>query len=128
METLNWLLNDLTQRVDEIRSALVLSSDGLPLARSADLSAESAERLSATASAFQSLARGVGQDYGGGAVLQTVIEMESAFFFVTAAGRGACFAVLADADADVGLVAFEMTLMVKRVGPHLSVNPRLNPR
>jgi len=128
VETLNWLLNDLTERVVEIRSALVLSSDGLPLARSANLTAANAERLSATASALQSLARGVGQEHGGGAVLQTVIEMESAFFFVTAAGRGACLAVLADTDADVGLVAFEMTLLVKRVGPHLSVNPRLNPR
>jgi predicted regulator of Ras-like GTPase activity (Roadblock/LC7/MglB family) len=125
MDTLSWLLDDLVERVVEIRNAVVLSSDGLAMGRSHGLGAEDAEHLSAVAAGFQSLARGVGRDYGGGAVLQTVIEMESAFFFVAAAGRGACLAVLSSADADVGLVAFEMTMLVKRVGPHLTANPRL---
>ncbi len=49
---------------------------------------------------------------------QTVVELEDAFLFVTAAGDGSCLAVLADADSDVGQVAYEMTLMVKRVGAH----------
>jgi len=43
---------------------------------------------------------------------------------VTAAGDGSCLAVLADADSDVGLVAYEMTLLVKRVGVHLGATPR----
>jgi hypothetical protein len=32
--------------------------------------------------------------------------------------------VLAPATADVGLVAYEMAVLVKRVGPHLQVDPR----
>ena len=55
---------------------------------------------------------------------QTIVEMESAFLFVTAAGQGTCLAVLADADADVGLIAYEMAMLVKRVGQHISTNPR----
>ncbi|MFE3288862.1 roadblock/LC7 domain-containing protein, partial [Streptomyces sp. NPDC059233] len=43
---------------------------------------------------------------------------------VMAAGDGSCLAVLADADSDVGQVAYEMTLMVKRVGDHLATAPR----
>ncbi|MCT9083499.1 roadblock/LC7 domain-containing protein, partial [Streptomyces fulvoviolaceus] len=35
-----------------------------------------------------------------------------------------CLAVLSDADSDVGLVAYEMTLLVKRVGVHLAAAPR----
>ena len=33
-------------------------------------------------------------------------------------------AVLAPADADAGLVAYEMAMLVKRAGPHLSTGPR----
>jgi predicted regulator of Ras-like GTPase activity (Roadblock/LC7/MglB family) len=81
---------------------------------------EDAEHLSAIASGFQSLARGAGRHFRGGRVRQTIIEMESAFLFVTAAGAGACLAVLADADSDIGLIAYEMAMLVKRVGQNLT--------
>lgn len=121
---LNWLLDGLVDRVAHVRSAVVLSSDGLRMASSQSLNREDAEHLSAVASGFQSLARGAGQQFGGGAVRQTIVEMESAFLFVTAAGHGACLAVLAEAEADVGVIAYEMAMLVTRVGRHLSANPR----
>ena len=122
---LNWLLDGLVERVAAVRNAVVLSSDGLRIATSRGLGREDSEHLSAVASGFQSLARGAGQQFGGGAVRQTIVEMESAFLFVTAAGHGACLAVLAGADADVGVIAYEMAMLVTRVGKHLSANPRI---
>ncbi|WP_344977372.1 roadblock/LC7 domain-containing protein [Salinactinospora qingdaonensis] len=122
---LNWLLDDLVDRVVGAQRAIVLSADGLLIGRSQALTAEDAEHLSAVASAFQSLARGTGRHFGGGAVRQTVVEMEWAYLFVTAAGDGACLAVLASEDADVGLIAYEMNMRVKRVGQFLSSAPRL---
>jgi predicted regulator of Ras-like GTPase activity (Roadblock/LC7/MglB family) len=121
---LDWLLDELVQRVPAVQRAVLLSVDGLMMAASAGLSREEGEHLSAVAAGFQSLARGAGRQFGGGAVRQTIIEMESAFLFVTAAGRGACLAVLAGADADLGLVAYEMAMLVSRVGPHLSTRVR----
>ena len=121
---LNWLLEDLVGRVVGARHAVVLSADGLLMGRSAGLSKDDSEHLSAMASAFQSLARGTGRHFGGGAVRQTIVEMEHAYLFVTAAGQGACLAVVAEEDADVGMVAYEMNLLVKRVGPYLSSAPR----
>ena len=123
-ENLDWLLDDLVDRVVGADHAIVLSADGLLLGRSRGLDAEDAEHLSALASAFQSLARGTGRHFGGGDVRQTVVEMEHAYLFVTAAGTGACLAVLATEDADVGLVAYEMNLRVKRVGQFLTAAPR----
>jgi predicted regulator of Ras-like GTPase activity (Roadblock/LC7/MglB family) len=102
----------------------VLSSDGLLIAASTKLSREDGDHLSAVAAGFQSLARGAGRHFGGGAVRQTIIEMESAFLFVTAAGSGACLAVLATEDADVGLIAYEMAMLVSRVGQYLSTPVR----
>ncbi|MEE1927294.1 roadblock/LC7 domain-containing protein [Streptomyces sp. TRM 70351] len=121
---LNWLLDELVGRVGSIRKALVLSGDGLPRGVSADLSREDGEHLAAVASGFHSLARGVGRHFAVGGVRQTVIELEEAFLFVTAAGDGSCLAVLADAESDVGQVAYEMTLLVKRVGAHLGTATR----
>ncbi|MCX5314396.1 roadblock/LC7 domain-containing protein [Streptomyces sp. NBC_00154] len=121
---LNWLLDELVERVGSIRKALVLSSDGLPTGTSKDLTREDSEHLAAVASGFHSLAKGVGRHFDAGRVRQTVVELDEAFLFVTAAGDGSCLAVLADSDSDVGQVAYEMTLMVKRVGVHLANAPR----
>jgi predicted regulator of Ras-like GTPase activity (Roadblock/LC7/MglB family) len=121
---LDWLLDDLVKRVAGADRAVVLSADGLLIGRSGNMTEEDAEHLSAVASAFQSLARGTGRHFGGGQVRQTVVEMDHAFLFVTAAGRGACLALLAEEDADMGMVAYEMNLMVKRVGAALSAAPR----
>ncbi|WP_433223576.1 roadblock/LC7 domain-containing protein [Dactylosporangium sp. CS-047395] len=121
---LAWLLDDLVGRVPSVQRTVVLSVDGLLLGASAGLSQEDAEHLSAVAAGFQSLARGAGRHFGGGAVRQTIIEMDEAFLFVTAAGRGACLAVLAAADADIGLIAYEMAMLVQRVGANLTAAAR----
>jgi predicted regulator of Ras-like GTPase activity (Roadblock/LC7/MglB family) len=121
---LNWLLDDLVARVEQARQAVVLSADGLLIAGSRGLNREDAEHLSAVASGFQSLARGAGRHFGGGDVRQTIIEMESAFLFVTAAGHGACLAVLSSEDADMGLIGYEMAMLVTRVGQYLSTPAR----
>ncbi|WP_030452108.1 MULTISPECIES: roadblock/LC7 domain-containing protein [Herbidospora] len=117
---LAWLLDDLVSNVREVRHGIVLSSDGLLLASSRDLEISSAEHLSAVAAGVQSLARGVSERFEGGAVRQTIIEMRSAYLVVTVAGHGACLAVLCEEDADVGLVAYEMAMLVVRVGQYLT--------
>lgn len=124
---LAWLLDDLVERVAYAERGIVLSNDGLLIAASKDLSREDAEHLAAAAAGFQSLARGTGRYIGGGPVRQTIIELEKAFFFVTAAGNGACLAVQASADADVGLIAYEMARLVTSVRPFLSTPRRAHP-
>ena len=121
---LKWLLDDLVARVPEAQNAVVLSEDGLLMAASNGLSREEAEHLAAVASGYQSLSRGAGRMFGGGPVRQTIVEMESAFLFVTAAGPRACLAVLSSADSDIGLIAYEMAVLVQRVGATLSTSER----
>jgi predicted regulator of Ras-like GTPase activity (Roadblock/LC7/MglB family) len=94
---LAWLLNDLSDRVPDFQKAVILSRDGLVIAASKDLSREEAEHLCALAAAVQSLAKGAGETFGVGDVRQTIIELERALLFVTAAGpvrgqrrRGPC--------------------------------------
>jgi predicted regulator of Ras-like GTPase activity (Roadblock/LC7/MglB family) len=121
---LSWLLDDLVKRVPQVSKAVMLTQDGLAIGASAGLSREDAEHLAALAAGFQSMARGAGQHFGGGRVRQTIIEMEAAFLFVSAAGQGTCLAVLSTGDADIGLVAYEMAVLVRRSNEHLGVATR----
>jgi predicted regulator of Ras-like GTPase activity (Roadblock/LC7/MglB family) len=121
---LDWLLDDLVKRVVHVQNAAILSRDGFVLGVSRALGRERAEHLAALAAGLQSLANGGAQHFGGGQVQQTVIEMDRGFLFVIAAGEGSCLAVLAAPEADVGLVAYEMALIVKQVGGHLTVEGR----
>jgi predicted regulator of Ras-like GTPase activity (Roadblock/LC7/MglB family) len=123
---LNWLLDDLMTRAVGAQHAVVLSTDGLCVGRSGSLNREDGEHLSAMASAFQSLARGVGRHFNAGQVRQTVVELDRAFLVVTAAGSGACLALVANEDADIGMIAYEMNLMVKKVGTYLVAKPRVS--
>src|SRR5215470_13486060 len=123
-QQLSWLLDDLGERIEHFRLAVILSRDGLDVAASRNLSREDAEHLAALAAGVQRLARGTGEHFGVGDVRQTIIELEQAFLFVTAAGHGSCLAVLCSSDTDAGLMAYEMAMLVKRAGPHLASRPR----
>ena len=121
---LSWLLDNLVDQVEHVRQALILSRDGLVVAASRGLTPEDSEHLSALAAGLQSLARGTGRHFGAGEARQTIIEMDSAFLFVIAAGRGTCLAVLTSADANVGVIAYEMAMLVRRMGKYLAAAPR----
>ena len=112
----DWLLDDLVARVPAARQAIVLSVDGLLTGKSRTLSRMDAEHLAAIASGFAGLARTAGRHFGGGPVRQTIVEMDQAFLFVTAATNGSCLAVLSEAESDIGLVAYEMAMLVERIG------------
>lgn len=126
-ERLSWLVDDLVRRLVGAEHAVVLSADGLLLGRSSQLGRDNAEHLAAMASAFRSLSRGVGTQFGKGLVHQTVVELEGGYLIVTEAGEGACLALLAAADADLGLVAYEINVKVGQVGDSMKAAPRAVP-
>ena len=57
-ENLNWLVGRFVQQVAAVRQAVVVSSDGLPLAVSDGVDREGGERLAAVASGMIGLAYG----------------------------------------------------------------------
>jgi predicted regulator of Ras-like GTPase activity (Roadblock/LC7/MglB family) len=121
---LSWLLDNLVTQVEHVQQAIVLSRDGLVVAASRGLGREDGEHMSALAAGVQSLANGAGRHFHGGQVRQTIIEMEQAFLFVIAAGQGTCLAVLTSAEASVGVIAYEMAMLVRRMGKYLASEPR----
>ena len=119
-QNLNWLVANFASRVPGVRDAVVVSADGLLMALSPGLDRAGADQLAAIASGLTSLTRGASRCFGGGRVNQVIVELEHAFLFVTSISDGSCLAVIASAQADVGLVGYEMTLLVERAAAVLS--------
>ena len=119
----NFLVSNFVERVPGVRFAIVVSSDGLPMAVSDRMSREAADRFAAVASGLIGLANGVAGPFDGGRVNEIIIEMERALLFVTGISDGSCLAVMASSASDVGLVGYEMALLVERTGAVLT--PRL---
>ena len=123
-QDLNWLITNFVERVPAVAHAIVVSADGLPLAFSAGFPEDRADQLAAVTSGLTSLTQGAARVFEAGSVIQTVVEMEGGLLLVMAISNGSSLAVLAASDCDMGLVAYEMTLLVERVGRALTPGPR----
>ena len=117
---LNWLINAFTERVPGIAHAVVVSSDGLPLAVSDGVDREAGERLAAVASGMIGLAYGSAGRFGAGAVSNVIIEMENGWMFVTGIRDGSLMCVVAAKDADIGTIGYEMAVFSERAGDVLT--------
>lgn len=111
-----WLLTNFVDQVPGVSHAVFVSSDGLLLTSSAGLPRDRADQLAAVTSGMFSLTRGAARVFGAGEVLQTVVEMEFGCMLLMAVADGSCLAVLASPHCDMGLVAYEMTLLADRAG------------
>jgi uncharacterized protein len=124
VKDLNWLVQNLVQRVPDAVHAVAVSADGLLLAKSRDFPRERAEQLAAITSGLASLTLGASRMFEGGGVEQAVVEMERGVLVVAAISEGASLAVLATS-ADLGLLAYEMTLLAERMGRVLTPAARV---
>jgi predicted regulator of Ras-like GTPase activity (Roadblock/LC7/MglB family) len=117
---LDWLLNDFVRHTPSVRRALVVSSDGLPLASSDLPGRDLAERLGAITSGLASLANGVAELLHAEPVQQTIVQMAGGYVFAVAISTGSLLAVFADARCDLGMMGHEMTLLAARLGHALT--------
>ncbi len=116
----NWLVNSFVDRVPGVTDAVVVSSDGLPIAASSGLDRDAVDRFSAVSSGLIGLAYGASSRFGGGAVTEVIVEMQNAFLFVTGISDGSLLATFAESNCDVGLVAYEMAVLVEKAGAVLT--------
>jgi predicted regulator of Ras-like GTPase activity (Roadblock/LC7/MglB family) len=110
----NWLLGNFVKSVPGVRHTLVVSADGLLMAMSDELDRVSGDQIAAIVSGLASLTRGAARQLRAGGVRQSIVEMDEMFLFTTNVSDGSVLAVAADATCDVGLVGYEMTLLVSR--------------
>jgi len=125
---LGWLLEQLLARTPQSRHALLLSSDGLKMCHTPELTVDKADQLAAIAAGIQSLSHGASAEFGDGkgGVRQSMTEFHGGILFIVQAGQGTHLAVVAAEEADAGLVGHNMAELVEQLGHHLAVAPRSN--
>jgi uncharacterized protein len=116
----NWLVGNFAKNTPGVAHAMVVSADGLPVAASDRLDRPKADQLAAIASGLASLTQGGARCIDGGLVKQAVVEMDRGLLVVMAISEGSCLTVLAASACDVGVVAYEMTVLVDRAGDVLT--------
>jgi uncharacterized protein len=117
---LNWLIGNFTKQTPAVAHAMVVSADGLPVAVSDRLDRAKADQLAAIASGLASLTQGAASLLDCGLVKQAVVEMDRGLLIVTSISDGSCLVVLAASPCDVGVVAYQMAVLVTRVGDLLT--------
>ncbi|ONI90279.1 dynein regulation protein LC7 [Saccharothrix sp. ALI-22-I] len=120
VDQFGWLVGNFADRVPGVAHAVVISVDGLLLTASNGLPDDRADQLAAIAAGVASLTESAARCFDGGGVLRSVIEMQYGIMLLMSIRDGSCLAVLAAPDADVGQVAYEMTVVVDQVGQLLT--------
>lgn len=110
----SWLLDNFGSTVPGVRHTLAVSVDGLLMAMSQELDRTRGDQLSAIVAGLSSLTRGAARHLHSGEVRQSIVEMDSMFLLLMSISDGSVLAVVADSTCDVGLVGYEMALLVSR--------------
>lgn len=109
-----WLLDNFVRTVPDTRHTLVVSADGLLMAMSENLDRTSGDQLAAIVAGMSSLTRGASRQLRAGEVRQAIVEMDNLFLFLMSVSNGSVLAVVAEANCDVGLIGYEMAMLVSR--------------
>jgi uncharacterized protein len=117
---LNWMVENFVDRVAGVVDAIVVSSDGLLMAMSSGIGRAGGDQLAAVASGLSSLTAGAARCFGGGNVEQVVVELAGGYMLFMSISDGSNLAVLCQKSGDVGLIGYEMSMLVKRVGSMLT--------
>jgi predicted regulator of Ras-like GTPase activity (Roadblock/LC7/MglB family) len=122
-QSFNWLLDSFTAGTAGVVEAIAVSSDGLPMAMSRIRDRANGERLAAVVSGITSLSGGAASWYRLGTLNRVIVDMAEGYLLITAISSGSVLGVIADRSANLGAVAYEMTLFANKAGAALT--PRL---
>lgn len=119
-QNLGWLVSDFVRATDGVTRAIAVSSDGLLIAASEDMTRDLADHLSAVVSGIVSLTQSAAGTHGFRGMKLVMIEMYDGFMMVTHMRDGSCLGVLAEEGCDIGLIGYEMAVLADRAGALLT--------
>jgi len=120
IEDFHWLLDNFVRQTPGVNEAAAVSSDGFLLGASVGPDRTDIEQLAAITAGLSSLTSGAAECFEYGAVELVMVRMNRGFLFLSRISDGSSLAVLTSTNSDVAAVAYEMTMLVKRVGDILT--------
>ena len=119
-QNFNWLVNRFALHTAGAIGALAVSADGLLIAASQELDRADADRLAATCSAMLALANSVSESHPLGSPDKVVVELERGYLVVCTISIGCSLGVLANKQASLGTIAYEMAMFANRASEVLT--------
>ncbi len=115
-EQFSWLLDNFVNETPGVDDAMAVSADGIKLAASEGLPSATADQFGAITSGLASLTLGAARCFAEDAVHRVIIEMDRSYLLIVNITHGSVLGVVARKDADIGFVAYEMTIFAERAG------------
>lgn len=112
---LNQQVADLVSGNQGILESVLVSPEGFPMAASRGLDRDAVDRFAAVSAGLAAIAYGAAGRFGGGHVREIIVEMDHAFLLVTGVGNGASLGTVADVNADLGQVGYDMARAALRL-------------
>jgi predicted regulator of Ras-like GTPase activity (Roadblock/LC7/MglB family) len=119
-QDVNFLLERFVSQTPGVEQAIGVSSDGLLMTMRADLERADADKLAATVSGLTTLAVSASRLLHKGPLSQVITEFGQGYLLVSSVAGRACLGVVTSPDCDLGLVGYETTMLVERVGALLT--------
>jgi uncharacterized protein len=111
-----WLVANLAAETPGVRHAIVVSADGLLIAASDSSDRAAAHRLAAVVSGMLSLAGSAARGYSLGGLHKVIVDLSDGYVLISSSSTSSVLGLVADRTANVGMVAYEMTIFASRVG------------
>jgi uncharacterized protein len=116
----NWILNRFVVETEGVRDAVAVSGDGFHLASSQGVDEATGQQFAAIVSGLSSLATNAAESFGINPTVRLMIDAGKGFIIVNRINMRASLGVILDADADIGMVAYEMALFCDQAGSALT--------
>ncbi|HEX6077508.1 MAG TPA: roadblock/LC7 domain-containing protein [Micromonosporaceae bacterium] len=113
------LLASLVAHTPGLAHAVLLSTEGLPVATSSALPAIRAQQLAAIGSGLLSLADGTGRCMSTGPTRQVIVEMNEGVLLATPIAPQMHLALLATSECDREQLGYELRRFAADIGPML---------
>jgi uncharacterized protein len=117
---INWMLSNFVESTAGVEQAIAVSSDGLLMAISSNMERGSADKMAAVVTGMRSLSDGAARVLAKGGLNQVIVEMAGAYLFVSSIAGGSAVGVVAGRNCDLGMVGYEITVLVSRFATQLT--------
>jgi uncharacterized protein len=115
-QNVSWMLDTFVRETAGVEQVIGVSSDGLLMAMSVQMERGDADKLGATVSGMTTLATSASRLLNKGGLTQVITEFASGYLVASLISGRACLGVVTARECDLGLVGYETTMLVERVG------------
>lgn len=116
----SWMLERFVKQTPYVQGAVAVSSDGLLMAMSSSLDRTAAEPVAAIISGLTSLGDGAAALLEQVPLERIIVGMHLGVLVIASVSDGSSIGVVARNGADIGVIGYQMTMLVERAGDMLT--------